>query len=88
MASLDGISGTVFVYGQTGTGKTYTMMGHQRTQKEGVFHGAIVSTPVIDNNGELVSARTRNLYETFENSGVLIFAMQDLFTKINDIQIS
>ena len=28
MASLEGISGTVFVYGQTGTGKTYTMMGH------------------------------------------------------------
>jgi chromosomal replication initiation ATPase DnaA len=88
MASLEGISGTVFVYGQTGTGKTYTMMGHQRTQKEGVQHGAMVSLPAIEMNGELVSARTRNLYETYENSGVLIFAMQDLFTKINEIQIA
>lgn len=32
MASLEGINGTVFVYGQTGTGKTYTMMGYQRTK--------------------------------------------------------
>ena len=31
-ASLDGINGTVFVYGQTGTGKTFTMMGQERTQ--------------------------------------------------------
>jgi DNA replication protein DnaC len=28
LSSLEGISGTVFVYGQTGTGKTYTMMGN------------------------------------------------------------
>jgi Cdc6-like AAA superfamily ATPase len=32
LASLDGLNGTVFVYGQTGTGKTYTMMGSQRTR--------------------------------------------------------
>ena len=31
LSSLEGINGTVFVYGQTGTGKTYTMMGHQRS---------------------------------------------------------
>lgn len=29
MSALDGLNGTVFVYGQTGTGKTYTMMGKQ-----------------------------------------------------------
>ena len=28
------------------------------------------------------------MYETFENSGVLIFAMQDLFTKISEIENS
>ena len=27
LSSLEGINGTVFVYGQTGTGKTFTMMG-------------------------------------------------------------
>lgn len=26
-SAVEGISGTVFVYGQTGTGKTHTMMG-------------------------------------------------------------
>jgi Kinesin motor domain len=27
LSSLDGINGTVFMYGQTGAGKTYTMLG-------------------------------------------------------------
>lgn len=27
MSSLKGISGTIFMYGQTGAGKTYTMLG-------------------------------------------------------------
>jgi len=42
MASLEGINGTVFVYGQTGTGKTCTMMGYQRTQALNPHHGAVV----------------------------------------------
>lgn len=88
MGSLEGISGTVFVYGQTGTGKTYTMMGHQRTQDEDIQHGAKVSTQLYDKNGAIVSARQKNLYETYENSGVLIFAMQDIFNKIQEIQIT
>ena len=29
LSSLEGLNGTVFVYGQTGTGKTHTMTGHQ-----------------------------------------------------------
>ena len=87
LASLQGINGTVFVYGQTGTGKTYTMMGHQRTQDDNHDHGATVKKqPIHDSNGQAISARTRHLYETYENSGVLIFAMQDLFSKINDIE--
>jgi len=36
----------------------------------------------------MVSARTRNLHETYENSGVLIFAMQDLFNKMSEIEIT
>ena len=27
MSSLNGINGTIFMYGQTGAGKTYTMLG-------------------------------------------------------------
>lgn len=27
MSSLEGINGTIFMYGQTGAGKTYTMLG-------------------------------------------------------------
>ncbi len=28
MSSLEGINGTVFMYGQTGAGKTFTMLGN------------------------------------------------------------
>lgn len=28
-ATLDGINGTIFAYGQTSSGKTYTMMGNK-----------------------------------------------------------
>ena len=27
LSSLNGINGTIFMYGQTGAGKTYTMLG-------------------------------------------------------------
>lgn len=33
LSALDGVNGTIFVYGQTGTGKTYTMMGNENTFK-------------------------------------------------------
>ncbi|KAL1541249.1 kinesin-like protein KIN-5D isoform X1 [Salvia divinorum] len=35
---LEGYSWTVFAYGQTGTGKTYTMEGEGRKHKAGEFH--------------------------------------------------
>jgi chromosomal replication initiation ATPase DnaA len=28
LSSLEGINGTLFMYGQTGAGKTYTMLGN------------------------------------------------------------
>ncbi|KAL3839596.1 hypothetical protein ACJIZ3_024187 [Penstemon smallii] len=35
---LEGYSWTIFAYGQTGTGKTYTMEGEGRKEKNGQFH--------------------------------------------------
>lgn len=32
---LDGYNGTIFAYGQTGTGKTYTMLGSQHSPRHG-----------------------------------------------------
>jgi hypothetical protein len=29
MSALNGINGTIFMYGQTGAGKTYSMLGDQ-----------------------------------------------------------
>lgn len=87
MSALSGVNGTVFVYGNTGTGKTYTMMGHQRTKnEENSQHGANVEQCVTDENGQLLSERTRNHYDARENSGVLIYAMQDLFKKIAQLE--
>lgn len=87
LSALNGINGTVFVYGNTGTGKTYTMMGHQRTKnEENSQHGANVDQCITDQNGQLLSERTRNRYDVRENSGVLIYAMQDLFKQISQIE--
>ena len=35
---LQGYNGTIFAYGQTGTGKTYTMQGvHKNSERQGVI---------------------------------------------------
>ena len=69
LSSLEGINGTVFVYGQTGTGKTYTMMGSQRQID------IDVNRP--EDKGQW--------YNAYENSGVLVLAMQDLFERIDEL---
>ena len=33
MSSLNGINGSIFMYGQSGSGKTYTMMGYDKMLK-------------------------------------------------------
>ncbi|XP_034234305.1 kinesin-II 95 kDa subunit-like, partial [Thrips palmi] len=40
---LDGYNGTIFAYGQTGTGKTYTMLGSQQQQGQGAREKGISS---------------------------------------------
>ncbi|CAL5334847.1 unnamed protein product [Camellia sinensis] len=43
--ALEGYNCTIFAYGQTGTGKTYTMEGEGRKQKSGEFHNAVGMIP-------------------------------------------
>jgi Kinesin motor domain len=55
LSSLEGINGTVFMYGQTGAGKTYTMLGN------GMISGVKTrQTPNFDQNE--ISPRTARLY--------------------------
>jgi hypothetical protein len=46
----------------------------------------MVEKTCIDEFGQIITERSRNLYEIYENSGVLIFAMQDLFDKICEVE--
>jgi hypothetical protein len=36
-----GVNGTIFCYGQTGTGKTYTMMGNPDSEERGIIPRAL-----------------------------------------------
>jgi len=42
LSSLEGINGTLFMYGQTGAGKTYTMLGN------GMINSAKIRQPPLD----------------------------------------
>lgn len=99
LSSLEGVNGTIFVYGQTGTGKTYTMMGNESTfnnellcarqnqQLETERHvrdSQTLDVPAASNNSPGKASLgssirfiedKRHLYDAYENSGVLIFAM-------------
>ncbi len=66
---LDGINGTVMVYGPTGAGKTYTMLGND--EKREYFRGP----------DELLSGRDHS-FAAAENDGVLLYAMHEIFEKI------
>jgi kinesin family protein 11 len=46
---LEGFNCTIFAYGQTGTGKTYTMEGSGRKTKASLFlhMNALASVPVV-----------------------------------------
>jgi hypothetical protein len=42
----------------------------------------------MEANGRMESARTKSVYDKFENSGVLIFAVQDLFKRMSEMEIA
>ncbi|OMJ88004.1 hypothetical protein SteCoe_10160 [Stentor coeruleus] len=88
LASLDGYNGTLFVYGQTGSGKTYTMMGSESFSEE-TFRKKSNITPIIGRTGRSVSPMIRThsftpSIESKKDKGLLIFALEDLFTHIKN----
>lgn len=61
---LEGYNGTIFAYGQTGTGKTYTMIGSEdpgKSRKKRSFSPSLYQPA------------------TFRNKGVLLLSMEDIF---------
>ena len=71
VSSLTGINGTIFMYGQTGAGKTYTMLGARPSE-----------TSI---SGESLIGKS-NLYDDLkENSGVLLIALNDFFETMKEV---
>jgi hypothetical protein len=76
-SSLLGINGTIFMYGQTGAGKTYTMLGPRKG--------------IADQEGSISMnsmGKTQIYEELKENSGVLIFALNEFFEMIQQVEES
>ena len=70
-SSLIGINGTVFMYGQTGAGKTYTMLGPRHENN-------------IENS---ISVEKVSFYDEIkENSGILLSALNNFFEMINQVK--
>lgn len=63
LSSLEGINGTVFMYGQTGAGKTYTMLGASSLNlKKQPQTTQLDNTTTASEPG--VSSPQRNLYNS------------------------
>ncbi|KAK4392198.1 Kinesin-like protein KIN-5A [Sesamum angolense] len=57
---LEGYSWTIFAYGQTGTGKTYTMEGEGRKEKNGKLH----------ENAGVIPRAVQQIFDVLENKGL------------------
>lgn len=73
MSCLNGINGTLFMYGQTGAGKTYTMMGNEQLHEKRTQMRDTVYKYGWDNS------------TTQFNPSVLILALTDLFDEIKKV---
>lgn len=74
-SSLIGINGTVFMYGQTGAGKTYTMLG-PKNENHNENYGE------CSNYSEKISV----CEDIRENSGILLLALNDFFELIEKVR--
>lgn len=88
---MSGINGTVFAYGPTGSGKTYTMMGYKcaSTGCDDTSHGKR-SLSRLDRKSENEIDLINSFRSSFENGdGLILMAVRDVFRQINlDIQRS
>lgn len=73
-SSLIGINGTVFMYGQTGAGKTYTMLGPRQGNCNENY-------AECSNYSEKISV----CEEIRENTGILLLALNDFFELIEKV---
>ena len=72
-AVIDGIKGTILVYGQTGTGKTHTMFGSTEGNSDGIIYQSI----------------QRMLDAGEENSSIItLSAMEVYLERVTDLQTS
>ena len=60
MSSLNGLNGTLFVYGQTGAGKTYTMLGQNQGKPKNIAFN-------IRNNKGLLQMALYDLFKHIDN---------------------
>ena len=75
-AFLEGINGTIMVYGPTGAGKTYTMLGSEERREKfratGTAESALSFLQEDEGEGK----------DGFHNNGVLLYAMETIFKNI------
>jgi len=93
LSSLNGINGTIFMYGQTGAGKTYTMMGATKNDDTEELSRPSYNPEEEKLNDSNNSPRRKHnhtsfITETTENTGILILALKDLFNKIENVRHS
>ena len=81
-ASFAGINGTVFAYGPTGSGKTFTMMGKSSSGAEDPTGGKQSMSRSIGPDEPLdVNLAFRSTFE--EGDGLIMIAARDIFRQIS-----
>ena len=76
-----GYNGTVFAYGQTGTGKTYTMLGPDAEPELDAEAGG-AATDVTDVAGAGALAAAKGMLADHEHRGIVPRAFADVFAAV------